>query len=252
MRMELPYLEIEREFYLYMKQHGPTGDNSKSNYISWLRYINHECQKLNTNFSTSEIDDIINKLYINRSERNKYATEKDISNFKSALTKFKSFIDNTDIYSEEFSSKLDEKEIINIQNSNITETEKLSLLKSRIGQGIFRTNIIKSFNSKCLLSKCTKIDLLIASHIKPWRNSNNEERLDGNNGILFLPTYDKLFDKGYISFDDKGKINISQLLNDTEIEQLKIPLNFTYKFNELQLKYIEYHFKNVFIKYKSI
>ena len=48
--------------------------------------------------------------------------------------------------------------------------------------------------------------LLIASHIKPWRESNNEERLDGSNGLLLSPHIDKLFDKHLISFTSKGEL----------------------------------------------
>jgi predicted restriction endonuclease len=54
----------------------------------------------------------------------------------------------------------------------------------------------------------------VASHIKPWAKSNNEERLDPYNGLLLLANIDKAFDLGYISFDDRGLILISEQLDD--------------------------------------
>ena len=51
--------------------------------------------------------------------------------------------------------------------------------------------------------------MLLASHIKPWRDSNHQERLDKFNGLLLLANLDKAFDLGFISFDDSGKVPIS-------------------------------------------
>jgi transposase len=50
---------------------------------------------------------------------------------------------------------------------------------------------------------------LRASHIRPWRDSDNEARLDGENGLLLTPTIDHLFDRGFISFEDDGRLLIS-------------------------------------------
>ena len=60
-----------------------------------------------------------------------------------------------------------------------------------------------------------KIDfpnLLTASHIKPWIKSDNNEKIDPKNGFIFSPTYDRLFDRGYITFTDKGILKISDWL----------------------------------------
>ena len=53
-------------------------------------------------------------------------------------------------------------------------------------------------------------ELLVASHIKPWSISDANEKLDIHNGLLMCPNHDKLFDRGYISFDDTGRILISE------------------------------------------
>lgn len=128
-------------------------------------------------------------------------------------------------------------------NTNLTTTDIVNLVKCRLGQGEFRNKLINYWNG-CSVSKCNNIELLIASHIKPWSVSNNEERLDTFNGLLLLPNIDKLFDKGYISFNDNGKILMSKKINDYSIfgitESIKIEINDKHK------KYLKYHRENIF------
>lgn len=93
----------------------------------------------------------------------------------------------------------------NIENSEESPTVKVQLIEARLGQGYFR-NEVERIETKCRVTGLQNKSFLIASHIKPWRNSTNAERLDGHNGFLLSPHVDKLFDKGYISFDDNGKI----------------------------------------------
>lgn len=87
----------------------------------------------------------------------------------------------------------------------VPETERMELRKSRIGQGRFRESLIQTWGA-CAVTGATQIDILKASHIKPWRHSTNEERLSPANGLLLTPTLDTLFDAGYVSFADDGKI----------------------------------------------
>ena len=79
------------------------------------------------------------------------------------------------------------------------------MTKSRLGQGLFRNEVSK-IEPTCRVTGLDQKGLLIASHIKPWRESNNEERLDGSNGLLLSPHIDKLFDKHLISFTSKGEL----------------------------------------------
>ncbi len=117
-------------------------------------------------------------------------------------------------------------------------TEKENLIKCRIGQGEFRNKLIKYWQG-CSVTDFDQYDILIASHIKPWNKSNNQERLDVFNGLLLLPTLDKLFDKGYISFDDNGYILTSQLLNNNTLlginKEMKINIQTEHK------KYLKFH-----------
>jgi putative restriction endonuclease len=82
------------------------------------------------------------------------------------------------------------------------------LIKARIGQGAFRAKLIVLWGS-CAVTGYKDLNLLVASHIKPWSVSSNSERLDVYNGLLLVPNLDKAFDSGFISFKESGEIMIS-------------------------------------------
>lgn len=90
----------------------------------------------------------------------------------------------------------------------ISNTEKEAIIKSRVGQGIYREESIKLWGS-CCVTGFTKHNVLVASHIRPWKLSSNEERLNPYNSLLLVPTLDKLFDRGYLTFDTRGKVLLS-------------------------------------------
>lgn len=75
--------------------------------------------------------------------------------------------------------------------------------------------LLKRYSSCCLCNVNDK-NFLVASHIKPWAKSNSEEKLDVNNGLLLCPNHDKLFDGGWISFNDDGHILISDELKSND------------------------------------
>ena len=86
--------------------------------------------------------------------------------------------------------------------------------------------------------------MLVASHIKPWRVATDLERLDPYNGLLLIPNLDKAFDSGLISFDDKGKILISNALSDPE--KLGINTDLKVSLHSENKEYLSYHRENVF------
>ncbi|PLW83241.1 hypothetical protein CWI75_07485 [Kineobactrum sediminis] len=100
-------------------------------------------------------------------------------------------------------------------DSTLTETERATLANTRLGQGKFRSRLIEHWNG-CAVTGYRDTRFLVASHIKPWSRSNNEERLDPFNGLLLLPNLDKIFDLGYISFEKSGAICISRELEGFE------------------------------------
>ncbi|MBN3582140.1 HNH endonuclease [Algoriphagus aestuarii] len=89
-------------------------------------------------------------------------------------------------------------------------TEREGLVTSRVGQGAYRKGIIHRWNYQCAVTQFTDPKILIASHIVPWKEASDQERLDLDNGILLSPTYDALFDRHMISFENSGKIILSE------------------------------------------
>ncbi|MBO5495643.1 MAG: HNH endonuclease [Eubacterium sp.] len=143
----------------------------------------------------------------------------------------------------EIESRISDKE-------SLTSTERMALIKSRIGQGEFRNRLIKKYDSSCIITGIRSPKLLIASHIKPWAVSSNNERLSEDNGLLLSPTYDRLFDCGLISFSDNGAIYVSSQIDkrDGSILKLKNGDMYNLKINQNVKHNLEYHRNVVFIK----
>lgn len=94
----------------------------------------------------------------------------------------------------------------------LNETERRALIKARIGQAAYRTQLL-SYWGGCAVTGCTNVAMLRASHAKPWHASLPAERIDPFNGLLLVPNLDQAFDQGLISFDDDGAILISKMLD---------------------------------------
>jgi len=155
----------------------------------------------------------------------------------------------SELFSIEKTKSLDE-EIFNdiqeiIESSHIDSTQKSSLIHSRVGQGKFRAGLIKLWGA-CSVTQSNHLPLLVASHIKPWSKSSNEERLDPYNGLLLLPNLDKAFDLGFISFDQSGNILISDEL--LEYEVLGISKNMSVLIKDKNKIYLNYHRLHIFKK----
>lgn len=130
--------------------------------------------------------------------------------------------------------------------ARLEETTRQAIVQSRLGQGRFRTSLVRYWQG-CSVTGCQQIELLRASHIKPWRDASNAERLDVYNGLLLLPNLDACFDAGFISFDDDGKIIISSKLSKTTLKQLGIhPGMKLLKVEPAHKVFLSYHRENVF------
>ncbi|ESZ70320.1 hypothetical protein X727_12455 [Mesorhizobium sp. L103C119B0] len=92
------------------------------------------------------------------------------------------------------------------------ETTREALVKARVGQGRWRRDLLRHWSGKCAVTGLEVEGLLRASHIKPWRDSDNRERLDVFNGFMFAPAYDAVFDLGLITFENDGSIVLSDRL----------------------------------------
>jgi len=128
-----------------------------------------------------------------------------------------------------------------ISQTTLAETEKASLVMARRGQGLFR-NRVKLIEQKCRVTGVRFEKLLTASHIKPWKASDNQERLDGNNGLFLSPHVDRLFDSGFITFTSKGEMQVSPQLDDDVLSKWRIDPKQKYgKFNEEQSYFLDFH-----------
>ena len=129
----------------------------------------------------------------------------------------------------------------------IRETERAALVQARRGQGLFRDNV-RSIERACRITKVERMEHLIASHVQPWRDSNNEERLDGENGLLLTPTVDHLFDKGFISFEDSGQLIVSPVADQRSLKRMGIETENLVNvgaFSQGQRRYLDFHRENV-------
>ena len=105
--------------------------------------------------------------------------------------------------------------------SSVSETEREALIQARVGQGPFRIALLKYWGS-CAVTGVSEPTVLRASHIKSWRSSSNQERLNPFNGLLLAAHIDALFDKGLITFEFDGHIRLSPLLAQEDLRLLGI------------------------------
>ena len=99
-------------------------------------------------------------------------------------------------------------------------TEAIREVVQRVGQDIFRRNLIVYWGGRCAVTGLELVDVLRASHIKPWSDCESDvERLDVFNGLLLAPHLDALFDKGWVTFSDDG-----ELLRSPQLEEHHLTL----------------------------
>jgi hypothetical protein len=101
-------------------------------------------------------------------------------------------------------------------------TEREEVRKARVGQGRFRQRLLELWGARCAVTGVEMPSVLTAGHIKPWRCASNAERLDPHNGLLVLPQYDRLFDRGLISFADDGGLLVSPALPKDKFDLLGV------------------------------
>lgn len=160
--------------------------------------------------------------------------------YSAALNQYAAYL--TDLCNEDIQEDI--TDVLN--NPTIDKTEKAMLVNARVGQGTFRQKLIDQWQG-CALTGFGNPRFLVASHIKPWRDSNNQERLDQFNGLLLLPNLDKVFDLGYITFTASGRIMISKMLENTAL--LGVKHGMAIKLDIGHQGYIEYHRDVVFEKW---
>ncbi|MBS0386938.1 MAG: HNH endonuclease [Proteobacteria bacterium] len=120
------------------------------------------------------------------------------------------------------------------------------LLAARRGLGVFRDNV-ERYEAVCRVSGLPDRRHLRARHIKPWRDCNDREKLDGANGLLLSPHFDQLFERGLISFEDDGGLLVARHLNPAVLPSwgVTLPRNVG-AFHPAQCEYLAYHREKVF------
>ena len=125
-------------------------------------------------------------------------------------------------------------------------TFREQLVRARRGQGVFRSNVLLR-EEYCRVTRVNEPRHLKASHIKPWRDASDTERLDGANGLLLSPHVDHLFDEGYITFSVNQELVVVPEIRDRILDAWGIdPGVRVGKFSREQSAYLEYHRINVF------
>ncbi|MBD33740.1 MAG: hypothetical protein CL892_04795 [Dehalococcoidia bacterium] len=141
---------------------------------------------------------------------------------------------------------------LNLEKDKNSTTEIISLVNARVGQGNYRKELMKIWNNSCSISRINNEKILIAGHIKPWRYSDNFERLDPYNGFLLLPNLDKLFDRGLISFKNTGEIIISDEIKEKHFDSLGISKETKIKLFEQNKEYLDFHRDIIFENTKRL
>lgn len=100
-----------------------------------------------------------------------------------------------------------------------TEVERLVI--QRVGQNVFREGLLRYWEARCAVTGLTEVELLRASHIKPWsRCATDDERLNVFNGLLLAVHLDAAFDRGFITFNDEGAMIVSPRLSAEDFSRL--------------------------------
>lgn len=135
-------------------------------------------------------------------------------------------------------------------DATLPETDRQAIVLARRGQGLFKKRVMR-IEHVCRITGVSREEHLRASHCKPWRDSSNEERLDGENGLLLTPSVDHLFDRGFIAFEDNGQVIVSPVAHRQSLVRMGIdPENLPTvgRFSAGQRRYLEFHRENVLLR----
>jgi hypothetical protein len=127
-------------------------------------------------------------------------------------------------------------------------TEAERLVVQRVGQEVFRQGLIEYWDGRCAITGLSVVELLRASHIKPWAAcASDAERLDVFNGLLLAPHLDAAFDQGFISVSNSGDVFVSNRLGSDErrLLGLDVPLRVK-RLEESHGRYLRFHREGVF------
>jgi hypothetical protein len=135
-------------------------------------------------------------------------------------------------------------------DSSVGETDREAIIRARRGQGLFKQRVMR-IERRCRITGVNNLSHLLASHCKPWRDSSNEERLNGENGLLLTPSIDHLFDRGFIGFENSGNLIISPVAHRPSLQRMGVETERLINvgaFTEGQRHFLEFHRNAVLLK----
>lgn len=145
----------------------------------------------------------------------------------------------------------EEHELNQVQSDlSLPETERQAIVLARRGQGLFKKRVM-TIERACRITGVDREEHLRASHCKPWRDATNEERLDGENGLLLTPSIDHLFDRGFIGFEDNGQVIVSPVAHRESLTRMGIEPERPPKvgsFSTGQRRFLGFHRDNVLLR----
>lgn len=152
---------------------------------------------------------------------------------------------NTD-FNEDTNNTESSAQNINSPTGSSTSSDVVINRRSSAWQNFFKKKLFKLWGVECAITKVKNKALLIGAHIKPWSKSSDDEKIDEYNGLPLAPNPDKIFELGLISFENDGKIIISNKLSNEDLIKLNINKDIKLNFKENHKKYIKYHRENKF------
>lgn len=138
-------------------------------------------------------------------------------------------------------------DIDNISSDKTADlTTKRRLIDARLGQGRFGDQLEERWENACAVTGCKISSVLRASHIKAWRNSSNEERLDPNNGLLLAAHIDALFNSGLVTFRDDGRMIVSEEVPPKDKRILQLGQSLSKKLTNGEKRFLRHHRESIF------
>lgn len=104
-------------------------------------------------------------------------------------------------------------------------TETTAQVTLRRGQQFFRQMVLNAFDGQCAVTRIRVRELLVASHILPWK-THPSERLNAQNGLCLSRLHDAAFDRGLITFDEDYRLVMSKELR-AHLPQESLQQNFS-------------------------
>ncbi|MCA9315245.1 MAG: HNH endonuclease [Planctomycetes bacterium] len=134
------------------------------------------------------------------------------------------------------------EDLVALANVDGDATSREALVLARVGQGAFRTAVLASWGGRCAVTGVTTEAAIRASHIKPWRDSTDAERLDPENGLPLVATLDALFDARLISFAADGSSIVSDQLGHDDRRRLGVEkIRLSRAPSGATARYLEHH-----------